>query len=187
MNVKVKCYSDSSIASENFDNELIRVPEIQHGDVFLYGLQADIGLTELFYILPEYFNSHDTDELDWGYVDGFCEEDGLEIKENYDIYTSRRYSQGDVAVIIYEKDPNRNETEFQQYLDNLCWDIPVSIEVEVDDKCLYAADTYFNDWNKGKIIKNILNEIDCSDEELEEIEKELNKVIPEDPSEIPYY
>lgn len=77
MNVKVKCYSDSSISCENFANELIRVPEIQHGDVFLYGLQADIGLTELFYVLPEYFNSHDTDELDWYYVDGFCEEDEI--------------------------------------------------------------------------------------------------------------
>ena len=92
-----------------------------------------------------------------------------------------------MATVIYEKDPNRNEIEFHQYLDNLCWDTPVSIEVEVNDKCLYAADTYFNDWDKGKIIKNILNEIDCSDEELEAIEKELNKVIPEDPSEIPYY
>lgn len=187
MNVKVKCYSDSSISCENFANELIRVPEIQHGAVFLYGLQADIGLTELFYVLPEYFNSHDTDELDWYYVDGFCEEDGLEIKENYDIYTSHGYSQGNVAVIIYEKDPNRNETEFHQYLDNLCWDIPVSIEVEVDDTLLYAVDEYFNTWDKGKIIKNILKEIDCSDEKLKAIESELNKVIPEDPSEIPIY
>ena len=185
MKIEVNCFYNLVAGRENFENELEQI-DIYRDEIYLYHISNEISLRDIFILNPEYFSCHNLDDInDWNSVYGLTEEDGLELRDGYEIYTSRGYSQGDICIIIHEK-VESNEAEFHQYLDNLCWDQPVTINVIIDGKEEFCQDSYFNEWNKDEIIKDILDQLKYSDEEMKEIKNKLMEEIPEDPSEIEY-
>jgi hypothetical protein len=84
-------------------------------------------------------------------------------KIEHDWYITKGYSQGD-AVMIIKVDGELTES-YKKYIDNILWDLPISLRIEVDDK-EYYEDDFLDDiyeYNKNDVTEKVKNHKELSE------------------------
>lgn len=71
-------------------------------------------------------------------------------------YISRGYNQGDAIKIIYH-DIDEDERINHETIDNIIWDSPISVIIEIDGVELYDIEYDEYNYNPDEIIKSIIN------------------------------
>lgn len=103
----------------------------------------------------------------------------LKLKDGYNLYHTRGYSQGDVETVLYKGDSL--SAEIRDAIDHLFWDSPVSAEVEINgDTFNYCemeqVDIY--EWEKDKFINWILS--NYKGEKPDYVRETLERLLPDD-------
>ena len=102
--------------------------------------------------------------------------DFLKIKDEYTLYHTRGYSQGDIEAVLYKGDQ-----KCEDYIDHLFWDSPVSANVEINGQYFdyyEMYDTDYYDWDKNKFINWILDQYKGNNPDY--VRETLEQLLPDD-------
>lgn len=178
---------DEAEAYSRYEEEFIRV---NNGLVVHNSVDVSTRLNNMFYLTPEFFEDNGTDVWYLEELSAFSLET-LKPKESlgYHLETSRGYCQGDVAMILYNKNEfgTMSESDICKYFDHVLWDLPVYINVTmIDDEgnseTVYSVSDYLDGYDKQALIDDILSNawVKLSENDEKELRKYLESVIPEE-------
>lgn len=181
---KLYCHFCCGSATENFQEAFIRIRE---GFYIHHSVDFNERLSNIFYLRPEFFEEYGKV---WHFEDlSNSDLTGMIPKEEYELFTTRGYCQGDYAKVLVHRDAiNVPDSEFGGYIDHVFWDCPlyISVQDETTDKEIFFFCDYLDDWDKKELILDILSNNSIKEDEEEELKKFLEEKLPEDAGNIPY-
>ena len=132
--------------------------------------EGDPEIHEVCYLTPEILKEFSFHSPVSEVMNNF-DLDDLDLRDEWDVHTTRGYCQGDVATVLYKKGSITTDL-----IDHIFWDLQIDVHVSSDDGKVdeFISLGYLDKWDPKEIYKCISECIGLSEDD----EKELMNLIP---------